>query len=101
MIDEFTAYLCGKSLRSETDLHAFARRRKIVATVFYGHRRTMIGYRRRFVRHAWLIEIFSGRVFDPFTVFVRTERVTADGRLRSDRSIGILDEQIQTKSPVG
>ena len=52
----------------------------------------MIGNRRHFVRHPWLIEILSGRVFDPFAVFVRTKCVAADRRLRSDGPISILGE---------
>ena len=92
MIDEFTANLRCKSLRSETNFHAFTGRRKIVATILHGYRRTMIGHRWRFVGHPWLIEIFPGRVVDPFTVFVCTEGVAADRRLRRDRSIGVLNE---------
>src|SRR5689334_25057382 len=52
MIDKFTADLCGESFRSETDLYAFARRRKIKAPILYSYSRAMIGHRRRFIRYS-------------------------------------------------
>ena len=100
MIDEIAADLCGESVCSETDLYSFPRWRKIESTILCGHGRAMIGHRRRFVRHPWLIEIFSNRVFDPFAVSVRGKGIAADRRFRSDRAIGMLEEQIQTKSSV-
>jgi hypothetical protein len=86
-----------------TDTMELRRVSRAGTTDFSGLRPTgsaVIGHRRRFVGQAWLIEIFSGRIFDPFTVFARTECVAADRRLRSDGPIGILDEQIQTEPPV-
>jgi hypothetical protein len=101
MVNEFAADLCCESLRTETDLDAFPRRRKVESSILFDDGGAMIGYRRSGVGHPMGIQILSNRVFDPFAVLVRTERVAADGRLRSDSSIAAFDEQIQTKSTVG
>src|SRR5439155_1899908 len=101
MVDEFAAHLRRETLCPETDLHAFARRRKTESAILWGHGCTVIGHRRRLVRHPCLIKIVPYRVDDPLAILVRTERVTADRGLRRDGSIGILDEQIQTRPSVG
>ena len=62
--------------------------------------RAVVGYRWRIVGHSGLIEIVSYRVSDPLAVPIRTEFVPADRGLGRDRSITILDEQIQTELPV-
>ena len=76
-------------------------RRKIESAILWANGRAVISHCRRLVRHPWLIEIVSYGVDDPLAILVRTERVAADRRLRRDTSIGILDEQIQTKPSVG
>src|ERR1700751_2623605 len=99
MIDEFTANFRGETLRPETDLYSFARGRETESAILCDDRRTVIGHRRRLVGDPWLIKIVPCCVDDPFAILVRAERVAADRRLRRDGSIGIPDEQIQTKSP--
>ena len=100
MIDEFIADLCGKSLRSGTDLHSFARRRKIEATILHGYRREMIGHCRALRWSLLAYRDLSGRKFDPFAVFVRTKVLVANRRFGNDGSICIFHEEIQTKSSV-
>ena len=100
MIDEFTADPRGETLRPEADLHAFARWRKIESAILRGDGRAVIDHRRCLVGDPWLIEIVSYRVVDPLAVLVRAETVATDRRLGRDRSIAILDEQIQIEPPV-
>ena len=100
MIDEFTADSRSEILCPEADFHAFARWRKIESAILRGDGRAVIGHRRCLVGDPWLIKIVSYRVDDPLAVFVCAERVAADRRLRRDRSIAILHEQIQIEPSV-
>ena len=100
MIDEFTADPRSEILCPEADFHAFARWRKIESAIPRGDGRAVIGHRRCLVGDSWLIEIVSYRVDHLLAVLVRTERVAADRRFGRDRSIAILDEQIQIEPPV-
>src|SRR5262249_1814532 len=78
----------------------FARRRKIESAILYGNSRAVITHSRRLVSNAWLIETVSYRIDDPLAILVRAEGVAADRRLGSDRTIPILDEQVQIKLSV-
>src|SRR5213080_850527 len=100
MIDEVTADLRGETLRPETDLHPFARRRKIESAILCGNGRAVIGHRRRLVCDPCLIEIVSCRVDDRLAVLVRAERVASELRLGRDGSIAISDERNQSEPPV-
>ena len=60
----------------------------------------MIGHTRCLVSNPWLIETVSYRIDDPLAILVRAEGVAADRRLRSDRAIAILDEQVEIKLSV-
>src|ERR1700687_5426557 len=94
VIDKLSADLRGETLRPDADRDAFARGREIVSAVLQGDGRAVAGHRWRLVGDPWLIEIVSCRVYDPLAVLLRAERVAADRRLRRDRSIAILDEQV-------
>ena len=100
MIDEFTADPRGETLCPEADFHAFARWREIDSAILRGDGRAVTGHRRCLVGDSWLIEIVSYRVDDPLAVLFRAERVAADRRLGRDRSIAILEEQIQIEPSV-
>src|SRR5229473_3096617 len=100
VIDELVGYLRGEPLRSDAHRDAFARGRKIEPAVLCANGRAVISHRGRLVGDPGLIEVVSYRVDDPLAVLLLAERIAADRRLRGDRSIAVLDEQIQIELSV-
>ena len=100
MIDKFTADPRGETVCCEADFHAFARWRETESAILRADGSAVTGHRRCLVGDSRLIKIVSYCVDDPLAVLFRAERVAADRRLGRDRSIAILEKQIQIEPSV-